>query len=135
MARCDEGYLCEVCGAPVEEIAESDLYLSFVIGELPATALSNEQERHVVCNPIQAQFIVAEAFEPVTVEGPFDKRNLDIDYVAGRETLLTRGWQRLQELASLGVPISEYPLEELKSDGDLGLPPAASDTPCRQPSS
>lgn len=132
MARCDEGYLCSVCGAPVEEITESDLYLSFVIGELPATALSNEQERHVACNPVQAQFIIDEAFEPVMVEGPFDKRSLDADYVDGREALVTRGWQRLQEVASLGVPISEYPLEEPKSGGDLGLPPAASDKPCRQ---
>jgi hypothetical protein len=133
MARCDEGYLCEVCGAPVEEIAESDLYLSFVIGELPATALSSERERHVVCNPVQAQFIVDVAFDSPMVEGPFDKRNLDVDYVAHRENLVTRGWQRLQELASLGVPISEYPLEELKSGDDLGLPSSASSKPCRQP--
>ena len=131
MARCDEGYLCEVCGAPVEEIAESDLYLSFVLGELPAAALSNEQERHVACNPVQAQFIVDEAFEAVVVEGPFNKRNLDVDYVVGREALVTRGWQRLQKLVSLGVPIGEYPLENEVSGTDLGLPPAASDKPCR----
>ena len=35
MARCDQGYLCEVCGAEVEEITESDLYLAYVLGEVP----------------------------------------------------------------------------------------------------
>ena len=33
MAKCEEGYLCEVCGCDVEEISDSDLYLRFVIGE------------------------------------------------------------------------------------------------------
>ena len=27
MARCDQGYLCDVCGQDVEAITESDLYL------------------------------------------------------------------------------------------------------------
>ena len=26
MAKCDEGYLCQVCGHEVEQIVESDLY-------------------------------------------------------------------------------------------------------------
>ena len=29
MARCDQGYLCDVCGDEVENIRESDLYLRF----------------------------------------------------------------------------------------------------------
>ena len=32
MAKCEEGYLCEVCGQDVAEITESDLYLRYVIG-------------------------------------------------------------------------------------------------------
>ena len=32
MAKCEEGYLCDVCGGDVEEIVESDLYLRYVIG-------------------------------------------------------------------------------------------------------
>ena len=35
MARCDQGYLCEVCGRDVEAITESDLYLRYVLGEVP----------------------------------------------------------------------------------------------------
>ena len=34
MARCDQGYLCEVCGEEVEDISNSDLYLRFIIGEI-----------------------------------------------------------------------------------------------------
>ena len=34
MAKCEEGYLCDVCGGDVEEITDSDLYLRFVIGLL-----------------------------------------------------------------------------------------------------
>ena len=123
MARCDEGYLCEVCGSPVDEIHESDLYLSFVIGELPASALTIEPERHVRCNPVQAQFIVDERFEPMTGEGPVDKRQLDSQDVIRREDLVTRGWQRLQEVAVEGLAIDDYRLEDVVPDVDTGLPP------------
>ena len=35
MARCDEGYRCEVCGRDVEAVTDSDLYLRYVLGEVP----------------------------------------------------------------------------------------------------
>ena len=133
MARCDEGYLCEVCGSPVDEIHESDLYLSFVIGELPASALTIEPERHVRCNPVQAQFIVDARFEPMTVEGPFDKRQLDSQDVTRREDLVTRGWQRLQEVAVEGLAIDDYRLEDVVPDVDTGLPPEVAGQGCVRP--
>jgi hypothetical protein len=110
MARCDEGYLCEVCGKAVENIAESDLYLRYVIGEIRYDQLISHPERHIRCNPTQAQFIVADAFEAVVVEGPFDKRQLDSDYVHEQEERASRGWLRLQKVAELGIPIEQYPL-------------------------
>ncbi|HVW01929.1 MAG TPA: hypothetical protein VHB77_16370, partial [Planctomycetaceae bacterium] len=88
MAKCDEGYLCEVCGQPVPEIADSDLYLRYVLGEISMQALHAAPERHIRCNPVQAQFIVDESFEPVAVEGPFNKRQLDPADVARREALV-----------------------------------------------
>jgi len=61
-----------------------------------------------------AQFIVAEDFSPVEVEPDFAKENLDQDYVAKREALVTRGWHRLKELKALGeVSILEFPLPEV----------------------
>jgi len=113
MAKCDEGYLCDVCGLDVAELIESDLYLRYVIGTLDPEVLHTTSERHIRCNPTLAQYIVADDFEPVVVEGPFDKRQLDAVYVQERERLLTRGWQRLKEVASLGIPIIEYPLPEV----------------------
>lgn len=110
MARCDEGYLCEVCGQPVDEIADSDLYLRYVIGEVPLGALRTAPERHIRCNPVQAQFIVAEEFEPVVVEGWFDKRRLDPQQVRAKEDLITRGWRRLQTLAASSLRVDQYPL-------------------------
>jgi hypothetical protein len=114
MARCDEGYLCEVCGEEVKGIAESDLYLRYVIGEIDAHALLAAPERHQRCNPVLAQFIVDPAFAPVAVDGPFAKANLDPAEVAAREDLVTRGWRRLREVRKLGLTISEYPLEEVR---------------------
>jgi len=111
MARCDQGYMCEVCGDEVEDITGSDLYLRYVIGEIEARQLMTAPERHLRCNPVLAQFIVDPGFEPVVVEGPFDKRLLDAEEVARREDLTTRGWQRLQVVRELGLPISDYPLE------------------------
>ena len=32
MAKCEEGYLCDVCGGDVEAITDSDLYLRYVVG-------------------------------------------------------------------------------------------------------
>jgi len=114
MAKCEEGYLCEVCGRDVENITDSDLYLRYVIGLVDPEVLHTSRERHIRCNPSLAQFIVAADFEPVVVEGPFDKRQLDPAYVRERETLVTRGWRRLKELAN--VPkIIDYPLPEVRA--------------------
>jgi hypothetical protein len=122
MARCEQGYLCEVCGDEVEEITESDLYLRYIIGEIDARALLSAPERHIRCNPVQAQFIVAEQFEPVVVDGPFAKENLEPEDVRRREDLVTRGWRRLQEIKQLGVPVSEYPLPDVlaRKRGEAG---------------
>jgi len=114
MAKCEEGYLCEVCGEDVENIWESDLYLRYVIGQLDPETLHTSRERHVLCNPLLAQFIVHRDFPPVYVEGDFDKRRLDPQFVREREKLVTRGWQRLREVAHLDMPIIEYPLPEVR---------------------
>ena len=114
MAKCDEGYLCCVCGADVEKITASDLYLRFVIGLLDPELLHAQPEKHIRCNPTLAQFIVADDFPPVEVEADFAKENLDQDYVTTREDLVTRGWHRLKELKALGeVSILEFPLPEV----------------------
>jgi len=113
MARCEQGYLCEVCGDEVEDLTESDLYLRYVIGDIDARALLSAPERHIRCNPVQAQFIVDANFEPVMVEGPFAKQGLDSDDVHRREELITRGWRRLQELRQLSIAVSDYPLPEV----------------------
>ena len=39
MAKCDQGYMCEVCGDEVEDITGSDLYLRYVLGEVEARHL------------------------------------------------------------------------------------------------
>ena len=116
MAKCDEGYLCEVCGEDVGAVTDSDLYLRYVIGQLDPEVLHTTPERHLRCHPSLAQYIVDERFETVICEGPFDKRTLDPNYVSERETLVTRGWHRLRELAKLDGPITEYPLPEVLKD-------------------
>ena len=113
MAKCDEGYLCEVCGKDVASITESDLYLRYVIGRIDPEVLHTTPERHLRCNPALAQFIVDEHFEPVAVDGAFDKRQMDAEYVAAQAELVTRGWRRLCEVDGLDVPIIEYPLPEV----------------------
>ena len=110
MARCDEGYLCEVCGAAVNEIVDSDLYLSFVMGLIREEELTQAPERHIRCNPVQAQFIRHPDFEAVVVDGPFGRAELDADYVGSQDDLVTRAWLRLREVVGLGIPVNEYPL-------------------------
>jgi hypothetical protein len=114
MARCEEGYRCEVCGEDVEQLSQSDLYLRYVIGELDPEILHTSPERHLRCNPTLAQFIEHDGFAAVTVEGPFDRRQLDVEYVTRRVTLVTRGFARLLELEALGGDrdVTHYPLPE-----------------------
>ena len=115
MAKCEEGYLCDVCGQDVAELTDSDLYLRYVVGLLDPEVLHTTRERHIRCNPTLAQFIVDDAFPAVVAEGPFDKRVLDPIYVREQETLLTRGYRRLKEIAGLDLPILDYPLPEVRA--------------------
>jgi hypothetical protein len=115
MAVCERGYLCEVCGEGVAEIHESDLYLRFVLGEVDPETLHVQPERHLACNPTLAQFIVAEDFAPVQVEGPFAKSQLDPEFVAAEEARVTRGYRRLRALPGLGLTLAEYPLPEVRA--------------------
>ena len=120
MARCELGYLCEVCGREVEAITDSDLYLRYVLGEVPPEQLHVLPERHLRCNPELAQYIVDPAFPPVRCEGFFAKEALDPAFVAAEEQRVTRGWRRWQEIPSLGVPIIEYPLPEVRERWQRG---------------
>ena len=113
MAKCDEGYLCEVCGKDVAEFTDSDLYLRYIVGMLDPEVLHTTAERHIRCNPTLAQYVVADDFEPVVVDGPFDKRMLDVQFVRQQERLLSRGWQRLKEVAGKELKIIDYPLPEV----------------------
>ena len=115
MAVCEQGYLCEVCGGDVADLTESDLYLRFVLGEVDPETLHMQPERHIRCNPTLAQFIVAEGFEPVVVEGCFGKAELDPAFVAAEEQRVSRGYQRLFELREQELPITEYPLPEVRA--------------------
>ncbi|MEM6468840.1 MAG: hypothetical protein AAF802_04675 [Planctomycetota bacterium] len=115
--KCDEGYRCEVCGQDVTSIVESDLYLRFVIGELDPETLHTSAERHIRCNPILAQFISADDFEPVTVRGEMAKESLDAEFVRERIKLVTRGYKRLQEVSRWDGDrdLREYPLPEARA--------------------
>src|SRR4051812_43585111 len=115
MALCEQGYLCEVCGLEVEAIDESDLYLRYVLGEVDPETLHVSRERHIRCNPTLAQFIVAEGFEPVLATGFFAKAELDPEFVAEEEARVTEGYLRLLELPGSGLPLTEYPLPQVRA--------------------
>ncbi len=110
MARCDEGYRCEVCGRDVEAIVDSDLYLRYVLGEVPLEGLHLQRERHIRCNPALAQYIVDPRFEDTTCDGPFSKMSLDAGFVQEEEHRVTQAWRRLQDIPTLGLSLAEYPL-------------------------
>lgn len=114
MAKCEEGYLCDVCGGDVEDLTDSDLYLRYVIGLIDPETLHTTRERHIRCNPALGQFIVDDSFPAVTAPGDFNKRRLDPAFVREREELVTRGWRRLKELAQLDLAIIDYPLPEVR---------------------
>lgn len=111
MAKCDQGYLCVVCGEEVGQIKDSGLYLRYIIGEVNANELQAQPEHHIRCNPTLAQFIVDDSFEPVVAEGSFDKRELDSSEVIGREKLVTDGWKRLCVVKNQQLDISDFPLK------------------------
>ena len=117
MAKCDEGYICEVCGDDVSSIVESDLYLRFVVGELDPETLHTTPERHLRCNPVLAQFIEDDRFQTCEVDGMMDRRVLDEDFVRERAELVTRGYRRLHEIITWADDrdIREYPLPEMRS--------------------
>ncbi len=115
MAKCDEGYLCDVCGRDVADITDSDLYLRYVIGLLDPEVLHTTKERHIRCNPVLAQYILDDRFAPVVVAGPFDKRTLDAAFVREQESLVSRGYRRLYEIGREGQAIIDYPLPEVRA--------------------
>lgn len=117
MARCDQGYLCRVCGDEVEEITESTLYLRYVIGEIDPEVLHLAPESHLQCTPTLAQFIGDDRFQgTVRAEGVFAIDHLDPQYVAQRRELVTRGYQRLWEIRANRAhfrAVNQYPLPEI----------------------
>ena len=114
--RCDEGYPCEICHTDVTSIVDSDLYLRYVIGRLDPERLHVAPERHLRCNPVLAQYIQDDRFDPVTLDGPFDRRTLDSVQTAEQTKLITRGYRRLHEILTWpdNRDVTEYPLPEVR---------------------
>jgi hypothetical protein len=117
MAKCEEGYLCQVCGQEVEEITDSGLYLQYVIGWIDPERLHTHRECHLRCNPALSQFIDDPRFARITIDGPLDRRQLDVAFAAERARLVTCGYQRLWELreARRGKTVVDYPLPEARA--------------------
>ena len=118
MAKCDQGYPCELCGLPVKNINESSLYLRYVLGEVEAHELFSAPERHLKCDQNLAQFIVHEKFERPVLDSASSDDQVSIDDQTRRkkELRITAGWLRLREVVQLGIPITEYPLPENSHD-------------------
>ncbi len=116
MARCDQGYLCRVCGEEVEHITDSQLYLRFVIGEIDPETLHVTPECHLHCAPSFSQFIEDTRFQVrLECDGPFAKQLLDPDYVNERTKLISRGYDRLwaiRQERQKPFTVVEYPLAE-----------------------
>lgn len=112
MAKCDTGYFCRICESYVEDITDSELYLRYVLGEVPFEQLVNAPEAHIRCVPELAQYIVDRAFgEPAVVDDPqHDKRHQDRAWVTRREQRVSDAWRRLQMLLGSGLGIEDYPL-------------------------
>lgn len=115
MAKCDQGYLCEVCGKEVDGLTESALYLQYVVGWIDPETLHTRRECHLQCLPTLAQYIDDERFTAnIEVPAEFDRMHLDAEFVRERSALITRGYQRLWELKNKrrGLTVAEYPLAE-----------------------
>jgi hypothetical protein len=113
MAHCDEGYLCRICGEEVKRLDQSLLYLRYVLGWIGVDQLTKQPEAHLQCTPAIAQFIVDPDFQcPMNLDASLDKQQLDADFRAARERLITAGYERLRYLQKhrRTVNISQYPL-------------------------
>jgi len=112
MARCDEGYLCSVCGEEVKRLDESLLYLRYVLGWVKFEQLRQLPEAHLHCSPAVSQFIVDPSFQHSDAATELDKQALDPDFRAAQEAQVTAGYQRLRFLQKhrRNVPVSDYPL-------------------------
>ena len=115
MAKCDEGYICRVCGQAVESITDSDLYLRYVLGKVDPEVLHTTPECHIRCNPVLAQFIDDHRFQRVQFDGPMGRENLDDHFVTAQVQLVSQGYRRLWELKNAdGLSILEFPLTEFR---------------------
>ena len=101
----------------MDAIVDSDLYLRYILGEVPLERLHLQRERHIRCNPGLAQYIVDPSFASAICEGPFAKANFDAEYVHDEETRVTRAWRRLQAIPTLGLAVPEYPLAVTPDEG------------------
>ena len=120
MAKCEEGYLCEVCGRDVENLRDSGLYLQFILGWIDPETLHTHREVHIDCLPALAQFIddadyprpTTEQTQPIATE--FDRNRLDPQFVQTRVDQVTRAYRRLRELDNMSErpAVIEYPLPE-----------------------
>lgn len=115
MAKCEEGYLCEVCGGDVEHLRESALYLQFILGWIDPETLHTRRECHLLCAPALAQFIDDPLFASLaSTQGEFDRSKLDPAFAAARAALVTRGYRRLCEIDAMRErpAVIEYLLPE-----------------------
>jgi hypothetical protein len=114
MARCDQGYLCRVCGLEVEELTDSELYLRYVIHEIDSQTLIHLRDCHLTCNPVLAQFIDDPRLSfDLSVPESLDQRSLDQAFVMERRLRLSEGYRRLWEIRDhrRRFPhIQDYPL-------------------------
>ncbi|MCC6508464.1 MAG: hypothetical protein IT423_05110 [Pirellulaceae bacterium] len=118
MAKCEEGYLCEVCGGDVEHLRDSALYLQFILGWIDPETLHTRRELHIDCAPVLAQFIDDPSFgAQVSVPAEFAKDNLDGQFARERTAEVSRAYRRLRELDAMPdrPPVIEYLLPEFAS--------------------
>jgi hypothetical protein len=69
-----------------------------------------------------AQFIVADGFDPLLIDGAFAKAYLDPEFVTAEEERVTRGYLRLRELSTTTRPIWDYPLPEVRARKQMDDP-------------
>ncbi len=116
MAKCEEGYLCEVCGKDVENLRDSGLYLQFILGWIDPETLHTRREIHIACLPGLAQFIDEPNFErPTEVPLEFARDQLDPQFARERADQVTRAFRRLLELDQMSErpAVIEYLLPEV----------------------